>query len=95
MNRLFHGFRPKPLLAEIPDHIGYPMELCLGELGINWQAEALARRFFGHGKIAWLIIEMGESFLQVKRHRVMHAAPDLTGFEESLQFVAARKAHDI
>src|SRR5205823_2451777 len=93
-----HRVRPgsrESLLEESLAHCRHPLDLVFGKLWINRQAQALARGFFGHGKIARLVAEMCEGLLQMQRQRVMHSAADAVGFQVLLQFVAAGVAHDI
>ena len=53
-------------LEESLDDGGHPLNLRLGQLGINRQAQALPRGLFSDGEIAGLIAEIGIALLHVQ-----------------------------
>ena len=60
---------------------GNPINLGIGEFGIDGQAEAFAGGFFGDWEIAGAIAEVGVAFLQVQREGIMQGAADAVGIE--------------
>ena len=82
-------------VEKIPDDRRNPLELVIGQFGVNGKAEAFTRRLFGDGKIAWFMAEEGIALLQVQRERIVQRATDLIGFQMLLEFIAAGVAHGV
>src|ERR1700692_3417633 len=72
-------------LEEISDDFHHTLDLCVGQFGINRQAQTFARGFFCHREITRLVAEAGVTFLQVQRQRIMQRAADAAGVEMFLQ----------
>ena len=66
---------------EIFDNFRHALDLRVGQFGINRQAQALARGFFGHGKIAGLVAEARVTFLQMQWQWIVQRAADAVGIE--------------
>ena len=80
---------------KIVNYRGNPLNLGLGQLGINGQAEAFAGGFFGDGEIAGLVAEAGITLLEVQRQGVMEGAANAGLFQQRFQGGAAGMADDI
>jgi len=63
--------------------------LGVGQLGEDREGEDFPAGLFGDGKVAGLVAEVGEGFLQVETERVIDFARDAGLCEQFPQFVAA------
>ena len=83
------------LVEEFADTLNDKPCLRLREFRVNWQRERFFRRPLTLGERAGRMPEIGEAFLQVHGHRVVHLRAYAFLPKIGLQFIAARNTDDV
>ena len=75
--------------AEIGDCLDYAVLLGVGEFGVDGEREDFPAGFFGLGKIARRVAEIGEGFLQVNTEGIVDFRRNAGRLEKCFQIIAA------
>src|SRR5579859_6786994 len=79
--------------VEIGDGLDYPVLLGVGEFGVDGKREHFPAGFFGLGKIAGGVAEMGECLLQVDAEGIEDFRRNASRVEKCFQIIAAGRAN--